>query len=335
MPTNTFVRRGALALSAFLLFSPPGLCQGRLLVPGGAAVGVSVATSVVTVVGVSPEPAGEEGGLLPGDIIEAVDGSPLTSASDLRLAASRGRPLRLTVLRNGQPISITARPRPDGQGGLQLGVWVRDGAAGIGTLTYYDPASGAYGALGHAVTDENSQEGIAIAGGELLTARIRGVRPSRAGDPGELLGTLGDQSLGTVEKNTPFGVFGGMTRPPSSLYPQGLEPLPRSQAHEGPATLISTVDEAGPREFACQIVSLRSQSHPDTRSFLIRVIDPALIALTGGIVQGMSGSPVLQDGKLLGAVTHVCLNDPQCGYGVYIDWMLAQSDSMTDARSAA
>ena len=327
-----------LACGAMLLMTPPGLGDGRRLIPGGQAVGVSVATRGVTVVGVAS--GGEESparaaGLRAGDVIRAVDGRRIDTALALRQAAEKGRPLRLTVRREGRDLELPLTPVKGKDGSFRLGAWVRDGAAGIGTLTFIDPQTSAFGALGHAITDADTGRAVEIDGGALLSARIQGVRKSQAGSPGELLGALGNERLGTVDKNTPFGVFGEVDEDISGgLYPQGVEILPRGEARQGPATLLATVD-GGVREYACEVVSLRDQSRPDTRGLILRVTDEALLSATGGIVQGMSGSPILQDGRLLGAVTHVCLGDPQCGYGVYIDWMLEQADSLGSQDRAA
>ncbi|MEI6100486.1 MAG: SpoIVB peptidase, partial [Eubacteriales bacterium] len=206
----------------------------------------------------------------------------------------------------------------------RLGVWVRDSTAGVGTLTFYDQETGGYGGLGHAITDLDTGEELSVREGEIISSNIIDVVRGQAGMPGELKGYFNaNNGIGSILKNSEFGIYGlcynKITNP---LYPDGIYVAKQSEVHEGPAKLLSTVDDKGVKAYDCTISNVVLQNEPTQKSFLITITDPELLKKTGGIVQGMSGSPVIQDGKLIGAVTHVFVNDPTKGYGIYIEWML-------------
>ena len=307
----------------------------KRLVPGGQSVGVALNTGGVVVVGNSdlgrtPSPA-RLAGLRSGDVIQSVNGSAVNGAKQLSASLSGGDPARLRVLRDGKVLECDVTPAKDERdGAYRLGAWVRDSTAGVGTLTYYDPEDGGFGALGHAITDIDTGVLMPVGEGEIYDNRVVDVTPSREGAPGELTGDfLGQtEALGTVALNSEYGIFGRADAPmESALYPEGLPAASRREIHTGPATLITTVDGDGPREYACEIVRLSDKLQPAARAMVVRVTDPALLAVTGGIVQGMSGSPLIQDGKLIGAVTHVMVNDPTMGYGICIETMLEQAQA--------
>ena len=306
------------------------------LYPGGQAVGVAMRTKGVLVVGTSDlsgalSPA-RMAGIKPGDVITEADGQPVTSTDDLtqKVAAYQGAPLPLTVLRGEERLLLTLQARRDGQSGdFRIGAWVRDSTAGVGTLSFYgeiEPGKGAvYGALGHAITDADTQQILPVGEGEIMTADVVDVRKGQKGYPGELKGSFlrENRVLGTLTRNNPYGIYGRMTAPPAHpLYPDGLPIGRRSTVHEGAATILCTVDASGMREYAVEIVEVSRKAGLSQRSMVIRVTDPELLEKTGGIVQGMSGSPIIQDGKLIGAVTHVFVNDPTRGYGIFIENML-------------
>ena len=203
-------------------------------------------------------------------------------------------------------------------GSFRLGAWVRDGAAGIGTLTFIDPQTSAFGALGHAITDVDTSVTMPVGRGELYENRVVDVSPSAQGAPGELTGdfVFHPTAIGAVERNTGRGIFGSMdVQTVSAHYPEGLPVAPRREIHTGPATLLTTVDGGEVGEYGCEIVRLNDRGG-DARDMVIRVTDAALLQKTGGIVQGMSGSPILQNGHIVGAVTHVFVDDPTHGYGL-------------------
>ncbi len=302
----------------------------RVLIPGGQSVGVAMNTRGVVVVGSSdlgrtPSPA-RLAGLKSGDVIQSVDGEAVNSARQLSACLATGAPARLGLLRDGRPMECDVTPAQDSRDGrYRLGAWVRDSTAGVGTMTFYDPSTGGYGALGHAITDVDTGVVMPVGEGELYENSVVGVTPSREGAPGELSGDFfaAPTRIGSVTRNTEYGVFGRTEAPvASALYPDGLPAAERGQTRIGPAKLLTTVDGASVREYDCEVVRLCDVSEPSARSMVIRVTDEALLSKTGGIVQGMSGSPLIQDGSIIGAVTHVMVNDPAMGYGIGIETML-------------
>ena len=307
---------------------------GRVIMPGGAAVGVAISTQGVLVVGMG-EGAGMQAGLRAGDLLLSVNGIPLSDATVLTdaVTAAEGQPLSLLIDREGRERTVMVTPRFDqSAGSWRLGLWVRDSTAGVGTLTYYDPQNGAYGALGHAITDTDTGSILPVRQGGLLQAEIVDVRKGQRGTPGELRGSfLREQvRLGNVKKNNVFGIFGALDASwQNPLYPEGLPVGDRDQVHPGAASILSTVSGGEIREYAVEITQVIRQNAPAPKSMVLRVTDERLLSATGGIVQGMSGSPILQDGQIVGAVTHVFVSDPTQGYGVYIDWMLEESDGIT------
>ena len=314
--------------------------EETVLMPGGAAVGVALSTKGVLVVGVSDvqgkSPA-QSAGLRAGDIIETVNGRPLNGSQHLTelISASGGQPMKFTFLRDGASRSATLTPLLDAaSGAYRMGAWVRDSTAGVGTLSYYNPTDGTYGALGHAINDGDTGKLLPVKQGALLHADIVDVNKSQKGAPGELRGSFlkSRQLLGDMEENTPLGIYGHLNAPyVNPLYPEGLPIAYQESVQPGPATILSTVDGEGVKEYSVEIVQASRQWAPAQKSMILRVTDPVLLEKTGGIVQGMSGSPILQNGRIIGAVTHVFVDDPTQGYGVYIEWMLQTAEAMEDA----
>ena len=288
--------------------------EEQRLMPGGAAVGVALATQGVLVIGVSDvsgkSPA-QSAGLRAGDVIELVNGAPVNSSQHLvdLISSSNGLPLSLTFERNGSQRTISLQPTLDNASGqYRMGAWVRDSTAGVGTLSYYNMENGTYGALGHAINDGDTGKLLPVRIGSLLKADIVDVKKGEKGTPGELRGSfLRDQVvLGSIEENTNLGVFGELDAPyVNPLYPDGLPIGFQETVKTGPATILSTIDGEGVKEYSVEIVQASRQMAPSQKSMIIRVTDPRLLQTTGGIVQGMSGSPILQNGHIIGAVTHV------------------------------
>ena len=314
--------------------------EDLILVPGGQAVGVALATKGVLVVGVSDvkglSPA-REAGLRAGDLIESVNGQPLESSDQLTalVASSQGAPLSVVYTRDGVSRSATLNPRQaSAKDSWRIGAWVRDSTAGVGTLSYYNPADQSFGALGHGITDGDTGKLLPVRLGSLFRAEIVDVRRGQKGTPGELRGSFLRQRalMGEIEENTALGIYGhlqeGFTNP---LYPDGLPVGYQESVVPGPATILSTIDGNGIRAYSVEIVQTARQLSPAQKSMVIRVTDPVLLEKTGGIVQGMSGSPILQNGRIVGAVTHVFVDDPTRGYGLYIEWMLQTAQEMDDA----
>ncbi len=305
------------------------------LFPGGQAVGVAMRTSGVLVVGLS-DLSGANGqsparlaGVRAGDIITQVGGEAVTDTQQFtQLIARTGeRPVELLIKRGEVDLRLTLTPKTSGESGARIGAWVRDSTAGVGTLSFYQASGGQYGALGHAITDSDTGQVLIVAQGQLMQADIVDIKLGQRGVPGELKGSFLREGriLGNIRKNGIFGIYGQMTAPPEHpLYPEGV-PIGRKDAvHPGAATILCTLGDEGMREYAVEIVKCYRQDAPSPKSMVLKVTDPALLKKTGGIVQGMSGSPILQDGRLVGAVTHVYVSDPTMGYGLYIEWMLEQ-----------
>ena len=310
--------------------------EERTLIPGGQAVGVALKTRGVLVV----SDAAKGRALRAGDVILSADGKNVESTKSLseQVGTAQTDTVRLEVLRGGQTITVDAQAEPDpSDGRRKLGVWVRDSTAGVGTLTYIDPANQAYGALGHAIVDADTGRLLAAREGAILHASIVGVTKGQSGKAGELKGNFlkAGEQIGSLMENCEYGIYGVLDDMPENLlYPQGLRAGARSAVHTGTASIIATVDADGPQEYGVEIVRCFAQSEPSQKGMILRVTDERLLEKTGGIVQGMSGSPILQDGRIIGAVTHVYLSDATQGYGMYIEWMLEKSDAMDASEQA-
>ena len=310
--------------------SAQALAPGDMLVPVGQAVGIQLSSQGVIVSGLAQvetasggvSPA-EDAGILPGDRITSLDGQPISCGEDFLRAVSSltGSPVTVEASRNGESFRCTITPLQNARGVWQLGLWLRDSVAGIGTITFWDPASGAYGALGHGVCLPETGELMVITDGVITPASVSGVVAGQRGQPGELCGVPSSgETLGTIQQNTICGIFGQA----GAAMNASRAPIPaaaESEIHTGPATILATVGQDGPREYGVEILRVLRDGD-DLRQLTIAVTDPKLLAITGGIVQGMSGSPILQDGKLVGAVTHVLVGDPTKGYGISIENML-------------
>ena len=314
------VIRAFLALSILGMISQTALAA-RYLIPVGQIVGLELRDDTVIVAAYDDtlSTGAKMGGIRIGDEIVAIDGQKVDSIEDVRriLTCSDGC-VELTVQRSGKETRLSVEPAIT-TGGPRLGVYLKQGISGIGTVTWYDPADHTFGVLGHGV---NSADGdlVKMTAGNAFPARLLSVDKGQPGDPGQLKGTAaGDQLLGTLTHNTEQGVFGKNAR-----GWQG-QPMETAEFHEiktGPATIRSTVSENGVQEYSVEILKVYPKNRPDGRNLLLRVTDKALLETTGGIVQGMSGSPIIQNGKIVGAVTHVLVNDPTTGYGIFIENML-------------
>ena len=307
----------------------------KRLIPGGQALGVAMRTEGVLIVGIGEAAEGvapaKEAGLIAGDVITRVDGENVTTAESLTalLNQSAGRTVAIAYQRNGEPRTALLTPHRDADtGAVRLGAWVRDSTAGVGTLSFYDPDTGRYAALGHAITDGDTGAVLTVSEGQVLKADIVAVQKGQKGVPGELKGSFLREAerLGDIRRNSILGIYGTLDKAAANpLYPQGLPIGLRSGVHTGAASILSSVDGTGIHEYAIEITRVNQQNAPAPKSMVIRVTDERLLAATGGIVQGMSGSPIIQDGRIVGAVTHVFVSDPTQGYGLYVDWMVQES----------
>ena len=313
-----FALRGVTALALCLLLLLQASAMPDRLIPGGNTVGMALELDGVSVVEFTNDLA-KHAGLRCGDLIVAVDDKPITTVGELQeaVSAAQGRMLRLTVQRDGKERQLKLSPADTPQG-PKLGLLVRDRLMGIGTLTYYNADDGTFGALGHGVNSADTGELLPMKEGILLPTAVDSVEKGKAGAPGSLKGSLcGGESCGEIQKNTPQGIFGTMSPMDSEALPVASSDMVK----KGNAEILSNVRGTEVRRYAVQIVELYpSDCHE--RNLLLRVTDPELLNLTGGIVQGMSGSPIIQDGKLIGAVTHVLVDDPTQGYGIFIENML-------------
>lgn len=323
------LRGGVAFLLALLLCGAVGagaadMTGSRMLVPVGHTVGIKLFSRGVVVVKLSDggTPA-KAGGLQTGDVIVKCAGSTVTSTEQFQslLQESGGESTDLQIKRDGDNVTISVEPTQNEQGVYCIGAWIRDSMAGIGTMTYYNPATGDFGALGHGITDVDTAQLMPFSNGSIIPSTVKAVKKGESGAAGELKGNFdltGD--LGDLYANTANGIFG--TLDAASYAPvQEAEAVPIGQTHTGPAVIRSNVQGDQVEEFEIEIEQVITGAS-DGRDMVIAVTDPELISLTGGIVQGMSGSPILQDGKLVGAVTHVLLNNPTRGYGIVIENML-------------
>ncbi|NCB52567.1 MAG: SpoIVB peptidase [Clostridia bacterium] len=327
------------AFTLLFIFILPAAAFARELVPVGHTVGIEVHTAGVLVAGLSgvATAAGEatpaaDAGILPGDIIIRMGKNEIGSADDFLAAADTldGSPVAVTLQRGAKLIQYTVMPAADAGGGWKLGLFLRDGISGIGTITFYDPETGLFGALGHPINDSETGVMLPLGEGFITSASIVSVQKGENGAPGELHGCF-DVSirLGSILYNTPYGIFGY-----SDTVPEGtaLETVPSNEIRTGPATIIAQVAGSDTQEFDVEICRIYRGGE---ERLMVSVTDPELLNLTGGIVQGMSGSPIIQNGRLVGAVTHVLLSDPTRGYGVTIDSMLGAADAARPEDAAA
>ncbi|MDP4104512.1 MAG: SpoIVB peptidase [Bacillota bacterium] len=307
------------------------------VIPGGQSIGVKLNTAGVLVVGhhlVNTEEGkkspGEIAGIKVGDMITEINGTKINKMSDVapfvQTAGQNGQPLNMVISRENGKFTTKLTPLKDkGEEMYKLGLYIRDSAAGIGTMTFMDPRSKKYGALGHVISDMDTKKPIVVDDGQIVRSTVTSIEKGSNGDPGEKLARFSSdrEIVGNINKNSPFGIFGKLNKE----LKNGImdEPLPialSNQVKEGPAKILTVVDNDKVEAFNIEIVSTIPQKFPATKGMVIKVTDPKLLEKTGGIVQGMSGSPIIQDGKLVGAVTHVFVNDPTSGYGVHIEWML-------------
>jgi len=317
------------------------------VIPGGQTIGVKVKAAGIMVVGHhlvksgarGPVSPGEDAKLKLGDLIVEIDGKPINDVSKVgaivQEAGQKGRPLTLLVQRGKERFQTRLKPAYDEQDkAWRIGLYIRDSAAGVGTLTFYSPDHGVYGALGHVITDMDTQTPIVVGSGQILHSSVTSINKSQNGEPGEKRAYFKEgRTLGNVERNTPFGIFGRMSGMPSHFYRAEEVPVAfAEEVKEGPAEIWTVVGGQKVEKFEIRIVHVSKQTTPATKGMVIKITDPQLLERTGGIVQGMSGSPILQDGKLVGAVTHVFVNDPTSGYGCFIEWMLQDAGIMVNPQ---
>ena len=316
---------GALAYSA------------ETLIPMGNTIGINLLSEGVMVVGVpemladgkSESPA-RGAGLLAGDIITKIGKLAISSGDDMKAAIAKldGTQIPVTVMRGGNVMDYMVTPHQAEDGHFELGLWMRDGVAGIGTLTFFDPQTGFFGALGHSVNDIETGVSIPMRTGTVTRSVVTDVVQGKAGLPGQLHGTFNlDSVLGTLSINSPCGIFGKMSEKDMVKGKKPMMTADDSEIKTGLAVILSNVSGTDVKEYEVEVTRIYTGAEAIGRSLMLRVTDEDLIAQTGGIVQGMSGSPIIQDGKIIGAVTHVLVNDPTRGYGISIEKMLGMIEN--------
>ena len=324
----------------------------KMLYPGGQAIGILLRTDGILVVGQSPifvdgeaqNPA-EEAGIQPGDVITSVGDTAVTHDDQLALLVNQlgeqHKSVILHIQRQNREMIKEITPIYCAESkSYRIGLLIRDNAGGVGTLTFVDPETMEYGALGHMISNNETQSKINILKGKLVTAQIQGIKKGTSGYPGEKIGRfVSNFSLGTIEKNTTAGIFGVLTDEnvlTESSYTQALPTAAPNQIVLGPAQIFTAIDGNKVECFDVEIEKVMP-AHKDGKGLVVRVTDPILLEKTGGIVQGMSGPPIIQNGRIIGAVTHVFINDPTRGYGILIHDMLQETSILdeTDTVKAA
>lgn len=351
---KTVLKKGGLILAGLLLViiiagqfsAEPGedvasidVVAERVLIPGGHSVGVQMDVKGVLVVGleqittengkrVNP---GLTAGLQIGDMILEVDGTKVYKARDVeKLVNEIKDTVNLKVQRKNKTITVKLTPVRTGEDGIyKLGVWIKDRTAGIGTLTYYDPVNQTFGALGHAITDPETGAVLTVNQGQLLQAQVQDVKEGKSGEPGEIQGVFyeTESPLGDLELNCDFGIFGISYHPiENSVYDQPLAIGTRDQIETGKAYILTTLEKNQIQRFEIEIEKIHKRDRDTNKNMVIKVTDQRLLDESGGIIQGMSGSPIIQNERIIGAVTHVLVNDPTRGYGIFIENMLEAAE---------
>ena len=308
------------------------------VVPVGNIAGVKLYTNGVLVVGMS-EIEGEDSktykpyentGIEEGDTIVKINDDLIDSTDDLieKVNMSNGEKIEIEYIHDEETKECSITPIKTSEEEYKLGLWVRDSAAGVGTVTFYEPSTQRFGALGHGITDIDTGDLLNIASGEFVTAKVLNIKKGEDGNPGKIQGTVEEQeTIGEITKNTEFGIYGEI-KDLSSLnidMTKEMEVAMRDEIELGKATILCSLDNQTVKEYEIEITKIYKDNHYNNKSMEIKVTDEELIDKTGGIIQGMSGSPIIQNGKFVGAVTHVFVDSATEGYAIFGDLMLKQS----------
>lgn len=308
------------------------------VIPVGNIAGVKLYTNGVLVVGMS-EIEGEDSktykpyentGIEEGDTIVKINNNFISSTDDLieKVNMSNGKKIQIQYIHEEETKQCSITPVKTNEEEYKLGLWVRDSAAGVGTVTFYEPATQSFGALGHGITDIDTGDLINIASGEFVTAKILNIKKGENGNPGKIQGTVEEQeTIGKIIKNTQFGIYGKM-QDLSSLNidtSKKMEVAMREEIKIGKAKILCSLNNQAVKEYEIEITKIYKDNNYNNKSMEIKITDEELIEKTGGIIQGMSGSPIVQNGKFIGAITHVLVNSPTEGYAIFGDLMLKQS----------
>ena len=310
------------------------------VIPLGTAIGMKLYTKGVLVVGMSQikdennekKKPYENSGIEQGDTILAINNNEVSNTDELikEVNNSNGNEIKIKYVKNNETLETSIKPVKSNNE-YKLGLWVRDAAAGVGTLTFYEPSTNTFMALGHGISDIDTEKIVDISSGELITANILSIKKGVKGTPGEIRGTIENgYNIGTINKNTSLGVYGSVTNKnylDTSGYSE-MEVATRSEIQDEKAQIICQLDNSGKKTYEIEIEKIYLANNTDNKSMLIKVTDKELLEKTGGIIQGMSGAPVIQNGKFIGAVTNVLVNDPTQGYAIFADMMIKQIRSV-------
>lgn len=316
----------------------------RMVIPGGFPFGIKMHTRGVLVVGMSDIQKGtrnvnpaKDAGLKVGDILTHINDMEIYRNGDVKRLVSEcdGSEMKLTAIRSGTEMDFYLMPiKSEYDDGYKAGIWVRDSSAGIGTMTYYDPETLKFAGLGHAICDVDTGGVMPLFSGEIVDVNISGVNIGQSGRPGELKGSfLGDNPLGFLRINSQAGIFGVLNHP--IIETNSIPMASNQEIQPGPAQILATVSGNKPRSFDIEIERVNYSDTTLTKNMIISITDSELMEISGGIVQGMSGSPIIQNGMLAGAVTHVFVNDPTRGYGIFAENMEQMLNSIEDYSNAA
>ena len=303
--------------------------------PIGRTIGLKLYTNGVLVVGMS-EIEGENGqyykpyentGIKEGDLLKSVNGKEIKNVAELTniLNNSNGSEISIKYERNSDEIYTTIKPIKTIDGNYMIGLWVRDAAAGIGTLTFYDQENDNFAAVGHGIEDVDTGELLRISNGEIVTSKIISIVRGEKNKPGEIRGTIDEgEKVGNIQYNTNIGVYGKVTNKEyiNSVKLQEVAVARRNQIQIGKAKIICQLSNEGTEEFEIDIKKIYKNNYSDNKSMLIEVNDEKLIKKTGGIIPGMSGTPIIQNNMLIGAITNVLVNNPKQGFAIFADMML-------------
>lgn len=316
--------------------------EEKELIPGGENIGIYVETrgifvlgngKVTDINGVTQEPS--KNVIQTGDYILAINKHKVEEIDDIarEMENEDGRAVCVTIVRNGEQQEVKINPIETEPGSYKLGIWVREDTQGLGTLTYRTK-EGNFGALGHGITDSDTGQLLEIKGGEIYDSKIPKIIKGKQGKPGEVVGIIKStpsMKLGNITENTECGIFGIMeenTLEKEHIHLEEKEALPialKQEVEVGEAYIYCELDEEKPEKYEIKIDKIRNQASSESKGMILHITDPKLLEKTGGIIQGMSGSPIIQNGKIVGAVTHVFVNDPTRGYGIFIEDMLTNS----------
>ncbi len=311
------------------------------VVPMGNLIGAKLYTSGVLVVGMSEIQGDDQqkhkpyegSGIEEGDMIVEMDSKKIANTDELveTVNSSKGKAIQIKYVRNDETITTSIQPIKSEDNEYKLGLWVRDAAAGVGTLTFYEPSTGKFAALGHGIVDVDTGDIINIANGELVTSNLVAIKKGEKGTPGEIKGSIDSGvTIGNISKNTNFGVF-GLVSNKNNLNLNGAkeyEVALRSEIQTGEAEIICELENEKKEQYKIEISKIYTSNNYDNKSMMIKITDERLLQKTGGIIQGMSGSPIIQNGKFVGAITNVLVSDPTTGYAIFGDLMVKQMKSV-------